>query len=452
MLQGVRGLQSGNSEMNMVIRGARVVGPRSVLKADMAVKNGQIAAIGKIKPPKGAEVVDAKGLYALPGFVDMHTHGGAGLDATLGLYDKDRKEFDASESAFKRSLPRVMKRFARHGVTRSLLATLAAPEPQLEAALDHLGDYVLSEENGRKGARLEGVFVEGTFIMRPDYAGAQNPENFRKPDCRFFDRLNAAAHGTIRYVNVVPEYGRVSERLIRHVRDRGILAGLGHSSCRADKVRKCAKLGLRVAVHFLNGPTGLLFKPFQGGNVKEAVLRSRDIYAEIIGDGWHVAPAYIMDVVRRKGYDRVVAVTDTMFAAGAKGVREFTAGGVKGAVHETGEYLHTLHDPHTLFGSLLDMSTAFGNFLSWLTIDMEGVWYRRHPAHDLDSALVRVSRMCASNPAHLLAMDRPGGTGRLQKGRCADIVLASLSGKPGKWKVFVKRTFVGGRQVFGPSR
>ena len=105
-----------------------------------------------------------------------------------------------------------------------------------------------------------------------------------------------------------------------------------------------------------------------------------------------------------------------------------------------------------LFGSLLDMSTAFGNFLSWLTIDMEGVWYRRHPAHDLDSALVRVSRMCASNPAHLLAMDGPGGTGRLQKGRCADIVLASLSGKPGKWKVSVKRTFIGGRQVFGPSR
>jgi len=94
------------------------------------------------------------------------------------------------------------------------------------------------------------------------------------------------------------------------------------------------------------------------------------------------------------------------------------------------------------------MTTAFGNLVTWLTTDMEGVWYVRHPAADLKTALVRATWMCSTNPAALLGMDkRSGGIGRLQEGRCADIVLADLPRKSGGYKLRVKHTFVQGRMV-----
>jgi len=434
--------------MGIVIRGARIVRPGEVAGGDLRIERGRIADMGRLRPRADDQVIDASGLYALPGLIDLHTHGGGGFDATIGSYDAKRKLFDNSAAAYRHSLPKLMRRLARRGVTRALLATFAVPPEELESALANVADYVESPMNGVEGTRLEGLFLEGTFIKRPENAGAQNPENFRRPERALFDRLNRAARGAIRYVNVVPEYGAPAERLIRYLAERGILVGLGHSSCPAERVHRCVDLGLRVAVHFLNGPTGLLFKPFRGGNVKEAVLRNRRLYAEIIADGWHVAPAYVMDVIRRKGHKRVVAVTDAMFAAGARGVREFTAGGVEGEVHIDGHYMHTKHDPQTLFGSLLDMRAAFGNLLSWLTADMEGVWYERHDALALDTALIRVARMCSTNAAALLGQDkRRGGTGRLQVGKRADIVLASLKGEPGCWRIEVARTFVEGRRV-----
>ena len=440
--------------MATVIRGARIVGPSDVYDGDIRIENGRIAAIGNASGASGAEVIDASGLHALPGFIDLHVHGGLGFDLNSGLYDVRRKEFDNSTAAYRKAIPRLMKRFAQRGVTRTLLATLASPIEELEYALGHLADYVEGESNGVDGARLMGGFIEGTFIMRPEHAGAQNPKNFRFPGVHVFEQLNRAARGNIRYMNVVPEYGAPAERLIRHLAKEGVLVGMGHSGCGADQVLKCVKLGLRVAIHFLNGPTGVSYKPFHGGNVKEAVLRCNDMYAELIGDGWHVAPPYVVDIIRRKGYNRVAAVTDAVFAAGASGIKNFTLGGVEGVKHRSGQYVHTKSNPMTLFGSLLDMSTAFGNFLSWLTDSVEGIWHPRQPGLDLDRALVRVARMCSRNAARLIDADHSkgrnapaGGVGKIEEGRCADIVLAGISGEQGDYKLDVKHTFVEGRMV-----
>lgn len=434
--------------MATLIRGARVVGPHGVSKGDIRIENGRIAGIGRLRKAGGATVIHADGLVALPGFVDLHVHGGAGFEFCAGQYDPRRKRFDRSATAFRKLFPLLMKRFARTGVTRALLATFAAPIKTLEAALVRLADYAESDANGRDGARLEGAFLEAPFIKNAAYAGAQNPRNFLPPSLEVYERLRHAARGHIRYVNVVPEYGASAERLIRRLTRDDVLVGLGHSFCDADQVARCERLGLRVAVHFLNGPTGTSFKPFHGGNVLEAVLRSDAMYAEIIGDGRHVAPPYVMDVVRRKGTRRVVAVTDASFAAGMQGLTEFRLGGRAGKVHKSGQYLHTKRDPMTLFGSMLDMATAFSNLLSWFTKDMAGVWYRRHPARKLERALVETSRMCSTTPARLLGPGAGGrGTGVLARGKTADIVLADLRGSPGNWKLKVKQTFVEGRPV-----
>ena len=440
--------------MDYVIRRVRIVGGHEVSEGDLLIENGRIAATGKVGRAPGAKVISGAGLYALPGFVDIHVHGGTGFDLTCGQFDAKEKRFDASPSAYAEGFPRLMKHFARNGVTRVMLATVAAPIKDLEQALSRMADYIADPLNGRHGARLEGALIEGTFIKKPAQAGAQNPENFRAPDRRLFERLNRAARGHISYVNIVPEFGKAAEDLTRHLAGLGVLVGAGHTACDADEVLRAARNGLRVAIHFLNGPIGSSFKPFHGGNVLEAVLRSREIYAELICDGWHVAPAYVRDVIERKGISRIILVTDAMFPTGAQGIRSFAVTGNEGQLDPTGQYLQLKGSEQTLFGSVLTMSRAFGNLLSWLTQEMDGVWRARHRALKLDEALRAAARACATNAAHVTGMDRPAGSaplardlGAVEPGRCADLVLAGLKGKPGHWRIQVKHTFVEGRKV-----
>ena len=227
--------------MNYVIRRVRIVGRHEVSEGDLLIENGRIAATGKVGRAPGAKVISGAGLYALPGFVDIHVHGGTGFDLTCGRFDPKEKRFDASPSAYTEGFPRLMKHFARNGVTRVMLATVAAPMKDLERALSHMADYIADPLNGRHGARLEGALIEGTFIKKPEQAGAQNPENFRAPDRRLFERLNRAARGHISYVNIVPEFGKPAEDLTRRLAELGVLVGAGHTACGADEVLRSAR-------------------------------------------------------------------------------------------------------------------------------------------------------------------------------------------------------------------
>lgn len=437
--------------MNCLLRGARIVGARNISSGDIRLEGGRIAATGALTRRRGEKTIDARGLYALPGLIDMHTHGGADFNAVMGRYDAATGAFDASPAAFRRSLPRLMQHFARAGTTRVILATGGAPLATLKRACGRLADYLEGPRNGRDGARLEGIFIEGTFIKNPALAGSQNPDTFLRPSVRTFEAMQRAARGHIRYVNVTPEHGRAAERLIRHLAARQVLVGMGHTSCGADQVRRCAGLGLRVALHFLNGPTGSSFKPFHGGNVVEAVLSHRDLYVELICDGWHVNPRYILDVAARKGLDRIVAVTDATFVSRKTRAKKFELGGITGRVHPSGEYLQVSGTADTLFGSTLTLDRAFGNLLSWLTGDLPGVWTGARRPMALERALVQVAQTCATTPARLLRLDGPRGAGRLRRGACADVILAALKGTPGRYRFEVKQTFVGGRAIFPAS-
>jgi len=435
------------AERDYLIRGAEIVAPNRVFHGDIAVRDGRITAVGKVRPPASATVINARGLLALPGFVNLHVHGAVGFDATSGAYDPKTDSFDSSPGACRRLLPEVMKQYARRGVTRALLATWAAPLRQLERAYASIADYADSMANGRDGARLEGIFPEGTFISNPAFCGAMNPANFLPPAIKTFDAMQRAARGHIRYINIAPEGGKAAEKLIKHVNYMGVVPGMAHTSCPAEQVLKCVRLGLRVCHHFLNGPTGGSFKPFGGGDVIEAVLDCPELYAELICDGWHINPRYVLDVVARKGRDRVAVVTDSGFQVGMKAIKKFTLGGVKGRVHPGGGYLEVVGKPGTLFGSVLTMDRAFANLLSWLTGDLDGIWGARRRPMPRNRALVHVARACSTNPAALLNLDNNIGVGRLAAGRQADIVLAKLTGRPGKYALKVKHTFVEGRKV-----
>jgi len=391
-----------------LLRNACVVKPTRTLQGDICLQDGVISYIGvPLEDTRGYTVIDGTGYYALPGFIDIHCHGGMGFDLTSGRYDARTNCFDPSPGNYKECLGMFLQGAARNGVTRMLLSTIAAPLDRLETVLREVAAYMASDRNGRDGAELYGAFIEGTFIRYPDFAGAQNPDYFAAPDPAVFDRLNEAAGGNIRYVNVVPEYGEPALALTRYLTERNVLVGAGHSSCSAELYRRAVKSGLRIAVHFTNGPTGSSFKPFGGGSVLQSVLTSRQVYAELIADGYHVNPSYLLDILWRKGADRIVAVTDAFFPTGATDIDEFEAAGIKGRVSRNRRFLQVVGKENTLFGSMLTMRVAFANWISWLTREMRGIWVDEHAPIELDEAVLIASRLCSVIPPRRSACSTP---------------------------------------------
>ena len=162
-------------------------------------------------------------------------------------------------------------------------------------------------------------------------------------------------------------------------------------------------------------------------------------------------PAYIMDIVHRKGYDRIIAITDAMFATNAQDIREFEVAGIKGRTSDSGEYLQVVGRGNTLFGSMLTMSTAFGNWVSWLTREVRGIWFDEHLPLEIDEAVFVASQLCSTNPAKVLNMLDPVSrslgqkleeyVGTLVVGKRADVALLRLDGEDGNYRAEVTSVF-----------
>lgn len=418
---------------------------RAVVETDVLIRAGRIR-LGGAGSRKGMARVDGRGLVLLPGFVDLHAHGYGGFDFTLGQYDAAADRFDGSAAALRAGLASYVARMPALGVTTGYLATTAASAEALRRRLGILAEFISSPA---AGMRLPGAFLEGTFISKK-MTGAMNPKLVLRPDAALFDRINAA--GVVRLALVAPDGGGAALELVRHLVRRGVVVGAGHTAATAEELRAARRVGLSYMVHFLNGPTGSSFKPFDGGGAVEGALGDDGLFVELIADGYHVDPRYVRDLVARKICDRVVAVTDAMFAAGVRGLKKFRMNGMGGRVSADGKYMHVADRPEVLFGSRLDMPTAVGNLLSWLTRAVEGIWVRRHEAVGLEAALVAVARMTSGNAARLTGLDRELGIGEIANGRTADLALVRLSGRAGAYRVAVRRTWVGGREVFRLSK
>lgn len=441
---------------SILIKNGSIVLFDRIIVGNLYISNGIIHAIGNSAAPESDIEIDAGGKYILPGFIDIHTHGADGFDFTNGLFDQKTGSFIKDEAHFFQGLRQAANKYLAAGTTRVVLATVSAPQAELIQSFEFFENFLKQSAEQHRG-HFEGIFLEGTFIKNKSFAGAQNPKFFQTPSIPFFQTLQDAAKGRIRSVNVTPEFGNDALKLIEYLSKNHVIVGAGHTGATADEYQAAIERGLRIAIHFLNGPTGGSTKPFGHGGAMQAVLRSKKVFAELITDGFHIDPIYVREVIRRKGLPRLIAITDSMFITGMHNIETFVVSGVLGRVSDNRRYLEVAGTQNALFGSVLTMDVAFSNIISWLTREMQGIWTEHHSALPFQEALIQATWMCSRNPAKALGIMRPethyfnqdlsNFTGSLDVGKSADVLITSIDGTPGDYKLQVDKVIARGKLV-----
>ncbi|MEK8215970.1 MULTISPECIES: N-acetylglucosamine-6-phosphate deacetylase [unclassified Paenibacillus] len=325
--------------------------------------------------PAGTQ--DKNGLL-IPGFVDVHVHGGAGYD------------FMYSDHA---SLDIITRFHASHGTTAMLATTMTAAKEDIDRVLSEVADY---RKGGMPFAQLAGVHLEGPFIS-PKWSGAQNPEHIVPANITWLEAWEKQYPGMIRQVTLAPECEGALEAIL-WLRKHGITAALGHTNATFEEIIAAADAGLNQAVHTFNAMTPLHHrKPGTAG----AVMFDERIRAEIIADGIHVHAAAINVLSRLKIRNNLMLITDAMSATGLSD-GEYTIGDLPVIVREG---IATLKDnPDALAGSTLTMIRGF-----------------RYLVQEVGLSLQAASNAASLTPAISLGMQR--FIGSLEAGKRADILL-----------------------------
>lgn len=347
------------------------------------LKDGRIEATGGVGDPVppgagGAERIDGGGGWVLPGFIDVHVHGGAGSD----FMEPDAGKWEA-----------IARFHARHGTTGLLATTVTAAKEDIDAVLETASRCV-RDGFGRPAARLLGVHLEGPFI-NPAKKGAQNPDAIVPPRPDWLASWTDRFPGLIRIVTLAPEMeGALA--FVEQLAAGGIIPSCGHTDAAWHVIRRAADRGLRHAVHTFNAMRPLHHR--EPGTLG-AVLTDDRIAAEVIADGEHVHPAAIGLLVRAKGKDRVILITDAISAAGMPD-GDYELGGLPVVMRDGTARLHD----GTLAGSTLTMIGAF-----------------RFMVREVGVSVADASRMASGNPARQLGIDHE--TGLLVPGHRADVLL-----------------------------
>jgi len=378
---------------NGVITGNFLFPDGCVRRGTITIRGGKIAACeaGEPAPDGSREPV------VVPGFVDVHVHGGGGADV-----------MDASWE----SLDTISATHAAHGTTTWLATTVTHFPERIEQAIDAVTTYMQSGRNGASGARVAGLHLEGPFL-NPDKRGAHRADALAAPDVRQLIRWCERAEGAVKMITLAPELDGAPE-VIREAARRGIVVSAGHTDATWSEMENAVRCGLSHVTHLFNAMRPLHHR--EPGIVGFA-LASRSVTADLIVDGVHVHPGVVDLALTAVGPRRLLLITDAIRAA-CMGDGEYDLGGL--TVRVAGGIARIANG--ALAGSLLTLDEAFRRLVT---------------AHGLD--LAAASRMASLNPAALLGLDR--SKGKIEAGMDADLVCLDHEGN-------VLWTMVGGRVVY----
>ncbi len=341
--------------------------------------------------PAPDRVIDAAGLYLIPGLIDIHNHG------SFGTFYPD-PEADYSENR---------RRLASRGVTAVLPTASATPMERLLASIHNM-----TRQIGRMkgGAAMPGLHLEGPFIS-PNRTGAMV-----YPDipCTVenFDRLYDAAGGLLRVMTLAPDRENAPE-VAAHGAAKGVRMSAGHTAASYAQTEAAIDAGVTGATHTFNAMLG--FEHREPGALG-AVLTDDRVSCELIADFVHSHPASVKMAYRMKGAEKLILVSDNGVLTGMP-VGEYDIKGYgKRVIHP---------DRITTVDGRLSCSR--------LTLDEDA----RHLL-SLGVPLHEVCRMTSYNPAHAAGLDRDYGS--VEPGRFADLILCGE-------ELTIRRIFVGGEEI-----
>ncbi len=364
--------------MRIAITGGKVITPLEVHeRADVLIEGGTIVAVGPGVAEGVRERLAADGMLVAPGFVDVHVHGGAGHDAMDGTRE---------------AIEGMARYFATKGVTSFCPTTLTQAPEAIMASVRAIHDCQQRPIEG--GAQPLGVHLEGPCI-EAGKKGAQPGEHIRTAAALDYEGIFSL--GNIRLITLAPEIEE-NRPLIAFARRRGAAAVVGHSAATYEQMVEAVGLGINHATHTFNQMEGIHHR--QPGTAG-AVLLLEEIYAEFIADGIHLHPAIVDMVVRLKGPERAVMITDAIRGAGMPD-GEYELGGQKIVVKQGAVRL----TDGTLAGSALTMDAAVRNVRAFT-----------------GRPLAECLQMATLTPARSIGVAHRKGS--LEPGKDADIVILS---------------------------
>ena len=308
----------------MIIKNANVfTSDHRFVQGDVTVTGDRFSVVLE-KADGDGQVVDAAGLYMIPGLVDIHFHGCKGADMCDGTQE---------------ALDIITAYEAGVGVTSVCPATMTIPKDELLAVMKNAGAY-----SYKGGAHLVGVNMEGPFISASK-KGAQAAENIIPCDYEYFRQLQDAANGLIRLVDIAPEEPGAMEFIDRTKSE--VVISIAHTVSDYDTACEAIRHGASHATHLYNAMPPLNHR---NPGVIGAVRDSQSCHVELICDGVHVHPSVIRATFAMFGAERVILISDSMRATGLKD-GEYTLGGQPVVVKGN---LATLHDG-TIAGSATNL-------------------------------------------------------------------------------------------------
>jgi len=351
---------------SILVKNAAILAPGGfVERAWLLAAQGMIVALGRgPRPPKGADLeVDADGRMLLPGFIDLHVHGGGG-----GSVHDARPE----------SVRKMLDGHARHGTTSLLVTTF----PDTPVRLRKITKAI--SEGGEGHPALLGIHLEGPHL-NPKKTGALAPGKLRRLSIWELDDLNRICGGLVRMITLAPEIpGAI--KLIRHCREKGIVTAIAHTCATYKQVSKAVDAGLNHATHVPN--TFVFAENAREPGGLEAVYLDDRITAQLIPDPEIVSPQFMQIVLRMKGLTRIALITDAMRPAGLPGV--------KGPIRNKSK---------TIVGSTMTMSRAVRNVMK------------------LGVPLEAAVAMASIQPARIAGVEARKGS--LAAGKDADFIITS---------------------------
>ncbi|MFH9572021.1 N-acetylglucosamine-6-phosphate deacetylase [Streptomyces sp. NPDC017230] len=353
-----------------VLAGARVVLPTGTVDDGRVIVDG--TRIADTASPQ-AEVLDVSGHWVVPGFVDIHNHGGGGASFTGGTHEDILKGVDTHR---------------RHGTTTTVASAVTG---DLDFLARHAGVLAELAQQGD----VAGIHFEGPFIS-PCRKGAHDEQLLRDPDPAEVRKLIDAAHGHAKMVTLATELpgGLDSVRLLA---EHGVIAAVGHTDATYEQTLQAVDAGATVATHLFNAmpPLG-----HRAPGPIAALLEDERVTVELINDGTHLHPAALQLAFHHAGAARVAFITDAMDAAGF-GDGRYLLGPME---VEVADGVARLVEGGSIAGSTLTLDRAFKR-----AVTVDGL------------AVEDVVAAISANPARLLGLD--DRIGSLEPGKDADLVI-----------------------------